>query len=482
MPDNDNDNKKERGKVIPLWDRINSPEEILNSIVTDKNTALKKMNENHYFIHSYGGKPAVLSYIYNETFNKKIPDFSTPESIYIRYCNQTVETIGKNGNIVSEPLGQWWMKQPGREEFETVAFEPAKNRIYEINNSRILNMWEGFNIEPKKGNWIKTLKHLYKILYNGDREKFIYAFKWLAWTIQNPGQRAEVALVLKGKKGAGKSFFLTQFVDIFGRHGICISNPEHLTGKHNAHLQFVSFLFADEAYNPGNREVEGTLKQIITEPRFTIEPKFINARLTNNCLHIAMSTNSDWVIPADADERRFFINVVDNKYAKNQSPESIREKYFNDLAKELYKDGGREAMLYDLKNYQLGDWHPRFNVPHTEELQKQIYMSLSKVEKTIINFIDLGYFPGIKEDDHHYYITIGELFNYLEEMEPGAKNNNQRMIINLFEKLELKNVRRNARRVWIFPPLQVLREKWDDAVFKYNWTYSGEWEIEKQKY
>jgi hypothetical protein len=64
------------------------------------------------------------------------------------------------------------------------------------------------------------------------------------------------------------------------------------------------------------------------------------------------------VVPASHDERRYAINDIDPRYSRGVAPEEVRKEYFGALNAEL-RDGGAEAMLYDLLQMDLGDWHPR---------------------------------------------------------------------------------------------------------------------------
>jgi phage/plasmid-associated DNA primase len=86
------------------------------------------------------------------------------------------------------------------------------------------------------------------VLANGDPKAFRYIIKWTAWTLQNPGARAEVALIFKGGRGTGKGVFARAIKEAFGQHGMHISSDKHLTGHFNAHFQDCALLFADEAY------------------------------------------------------------------------------------------------------------------------------------------------------------------------------------------------------------------------------------------
>ena len=461
---------------------------------------LKELNEKHAFVHNYGGKPAVKMEVWNEVYNKKIVEFMVVDSIITIYNNRVAEeTRGTKG---VQTLGRWWLYHPHRKDYITVTFEPdrapgeyhvedkyKKKRAEEDKKNgqgdnqdihvTYFNSWEGLGVIPKKGSWKKMRKHIYVVLCNKNKIKFKYVIKWLAWAVQNPGLPAQVALIFKGKKGAGKGLVLQSMVDIFGRHGLVISNREHLTGKHNQHLATCAFLYADEAYYPGDKEVEGILKNLITEKTLTTEPKFRELRTSRNCLHIAMATNADWVIPATEDERRYFINEVDNKYAKGECSDFIREQYFDSIWKEK-KDGGLEAMLYDLLKINLTNgWVPRNSVPETEELRRQIAMSLPKLKYAFMRLLEDGIFPGSIDGEGKYVISNTNLLSHIQNMEPGNKTITGKALTKLCKvDLKLETSRTAAFRYYIFPELGELRKTWHERVTKNTeWRTNEKWEL-----
>lgn len=444
---------------------------------------LARINKKHGFIKSLSGKPMVLSHVYNEFFEKEIVEFITPEAFMMVYSNQIApESSQYDKNI---PMGKWWLGNAHRKEYETATFEPDKPAgEYVRNNKLIFNTWEGFAIEPKRGSWKHTIKHIYEILCNKNRDKFKYVMRWLAWCVQNPGRQAEVALIFKGKKGAGKGTILTHFSQIFGRHGAVIANREHLTGKHNAHLESLCYLFADEAYNPGDREVEGILKNLITEPSLAVEPKFRNLKISRNCLHICMATNNDWVIPATEDERRYFINQVDNRYAKGECDDKKRDLYFKKIWDELENNNkeGLAAMLYDLKYMQLEDYHPRYDIPVTEELRRQITMSLPKVKTAMSYFLEEGIFPGELRDGK-YIITLDALLEYIHNLdEHNYKTITRKILTSLLNEIDLTTYRTTYKRYWEFPELGAIRQRWSEKITQVDWDLTAKWHIEKVQY
>lgn len=260
-------------------------------------------------------------------------------------------------------------------------FEPSGNAP-----DGFFNLWRGWSVEPKPGNWSLTRQHIEFMA----REDPDYAIKWLAWLFQNPGQQAEVVLVFRGPKGSGKGTLGRLLIDFVGQNGIHISNRHHLTSNFNAHMRDCVVLFADEAFWPGDKTGEGVLKAIVTETMLPIESKGIDVTSVKNMLHIVIASNEDWVVPATMDERRFAIfNVLDDHVGDLA--------YFKALYEEL-DNGGRAAMLHDLLNMDLGDWHPRQEVPCTEGLRDQIRQSERPEVATLREILELGQCPGTRSD------------------------------------------------------------------------------------
>lgn len=442
---------------------------------------LEKMNEKHAFVCTVGGKPMVLCWTYSEVYKRDIVEFRSPDAIITQYNNESIYTGEQHfGKKLTTGLGKWWIAHPDRRQYDTVIFDPAeapgfvKNRDRDDPRSGYWNLWEGFSVKEKKGCWKRGLKHIFVILCNRDPQKFKYYVRWLAHTLQGPGKRIGVCSGFKGEQGAGKGLIWSQLMKIFGRHGVSISNPEHLTGKHNAHLMLTCFLFADEAYYPGDKGITGILNQLITEEYLAVEPKFQNLRLSLNCLHIGMSTNAEWIVPATKDARRYFINAVDNKYAKGRCLPAIRKAYFEKVWDE-FDNGGREAMLYDLLHMNLKDFSPENDVPETSEMKKQIAISLMRKEKHVQAFLENGVFPGILTSRKEYIVSSGELIDYMDKIDPGNKVP-MRLKAEVLQKLGAIPSRYEGKRVWIFPKLGDMKKEFNKEICPVDWTDYEDWE------
>jgi hypothetical protein len=464
----DNATKKKVNKLKELL----ADEESLDITLFGNDEVITEMNKKHAFIQSLGGRSAVMCNIYDVVTGQTILDFRSPESILVQYSNQTAHANGK----VYE-LGKFWLKHANRRDYQTIIFDPNAP----TEHMGCYNVWQGLPTVPAKGSWKYTRKHIWKILCNKEKAKFKYVIRWIAWALQNPGKPAEVAVVFKGKQGAGKGFIFSQLVDIFGPHGMCISNRKHLTGQFNSHLAKTVFLFADEAYHPGDKEVEGALKQLITEKKIPIEGKFRDTMLGKNCLHIGMASNEEWVIPAAADSRRFFINEVDNRLAMGQATDRVRKHYFDRLWGEM-ATGGREALAYDLTNMDLKGWHPRDGMPDTEALGQQKELSLPRADKALLYMLDEGIWPGAKDEKGHYRVSSKALLNYLEEVYPEIKKVSTVSLLRTLAQFDIRKIHTPKGNVWEFPPLDRLRAKWVATRFKREFIPPDDWRMRVSEY
>ena len=315
------------------------------------------------------------------------------------------------------PVGKWWINHPQRRQYRGVIFDP------EGDYPGWLNLWRGWGVEPKPGDW-SLLKTLVKdVLCDGDQQSFDYVMNWMRNMVQHPSSPAEVAVFFKGCKGSGKGTLGRALVNIAGKHGLHISTPGHLTGRFNLHLKDTILLFADEAFWAGDRAGESVLKQLVTEPTLTYEGKGTNAETGRNLIHIMGASNSDWVIPAGLDgERRFAICNVNNSAVGDIA----RFKAIND---QLYKEGGINAMLYDLLGAKTM-WHPREGIPKNEALVQQQLRSMNELEEWWYETLCTGYLENLQsyEPDANWEIAPMFIFkqHFRENFYAYTRNRNIR--------------------------------------------------------
>jgi hypothetical protein len=127
---------------------------------------------------------------------------------------------------------------------------------------------------------------------------------------------------------------------------------------------------------------------------------------------------------------------------------------------------------------QLGDWHPRKNVPETEEMRKQIEMSLPKLKYAFLTMLEEGVFPGEINGKGEYIISNTNLLEYFKQIDSANKNITGKSLANLCKSLGITFGRSGTGRYLIFPELGAIRETWSNQVNKNTeWRINEKWEV-----
>ena len=117
-------------------------------------------------------------------------------------------------------------------------------------------------------------------------------------------------------------------------------------------------------------------------------------------MHIIMLAEPGWVIPAGRFERRYAAFAVSTVKRGNRG-------YFRALHNQI-RNGGAEAMFCELREMDLGDWHPR-EVPDVlltnSALQKQQHYNLTPLEQRYLTLLHSGKLPHAREATPYVAMT-----------------------------------------------------------------------------
>ena len=287
--------------------------------------------------------------------------------------------------------GRAWFRHFRRREYLSpgVVFEPSTTPL---ERPGALNLWRGFSVEPKKGDWSLMQAHIRNILANGNAEYAEYILNWMAYCLQHPELPAEVALAFTGLPGSGKGVVWSCFGSLFSPHFRHFSHPDQFTGKFNANLGKSVFVFLDEAIWGGDRTVEGKIKAMITERTLQIEPKGIDSLEVPNRLSIVACSNEAWSVPIGLGDRRWAAFRTSDRYAYSQCEEAEGRAYFGALHAQM-EGGGRAAMLFDLLRRKVSANDIR-SVPNTAEKARLKSLSLRPTQQWLEQLLQEGEIPS----------------------------------------------------------------------------------------
>ncbi len=303
---------KHFGKIkSPLHLGLPTPSPVLDSIVgqvkegrinpvaalmtlRDQGADLKQLLAamNHTFAAvKYGGQVMIANIIGNEIEFMKTDDFHKLFANLVVYeeANDGQQGAPKKHAI---KVSRRWFDWKGRRQYpgRGVVFEPGGP--LEIPND-MLNLWRGFGIIPKPGDWLLMRAHILNVVCSGQQKHFDYLLQWMAYAVQHLDKPMGVAVAFLGAQGAGKGIVARTFGEFFGKHFTHIANGDQLTGRFNASLGASCAVFLDEALWAGDRKGEGVLKALITEPSFQLEAKFRDPIMVENRLRIIVASNND---------------------------------------------------------------------------------------------------------------------------------------------------------------------------------------------
>ena len=423
---------------------------------------VEELNQTHAIIMS-GGKCRILNEEQDLHTGYKIITFSTKRDFELRYAPYKKQIDEKKW----APISNLWLNSRKRRKYAGVVFLPQQE------TPGYYNLWQGFSVEAKEGDCHLFLEHIRDNIADGKQEHFDYIIRWMAHVVQHPDQPVGVALVLRGKQGTGKSLMCKLFGSLFGPHYALVTSTRQLVGNFNAHLQGVVLVLADEAFWVGDKASEGALKSMVTGDSLQIEAKGQDIINVPNYLNLMMASNEDWVVPAGPEERRFCVFGVGE--GRMQDTE-----YFKALMDQM-DNGGREALLYYLMNYDLSGVN-LLKFPQTEALMENKLHSMKAVEKFWLDKLMEGALgrPTLmgrgcveKRDLYTQYI---ELAKNIGQTKRSAETTLGRYLKKLVPDLREQNIQTNGRstKYLFFPSLQECRESFNRFVnYSFEWPEDG---------
>ncbi len=301
----------------------------------------EKLNQNHAFVIAGGG-----SHILWETVDSK-GRYSLQHLSIKTFHEKHASNLMTVGDGKTASVTSLWMKSPRRRSYDGICFMPgleAPERFY--------NLWRGFAVEPLNENETPTptmieavdmfLEHVAVNVCRNDKALAQWLIGYFAHMMQKPWEKPLVALVFRGGKGVGKSSLIERIGYLLGGHFMSTSERRYLVGNFNGHLENLVLFTLEEAFWSGDKQAEGTLKNLITGNSHIIEHKGEKPYVVDNCTRVVIIGNEDWLVPASYDERRFAVFDVGDEKKQNR-------EYFYAMKRNLEGGGYRHLLSYLLR-------------------------------------------------------------------------------------------------------------------------------------
>lgn len=343
--------------------RIKGKQEVQQQVNIQTGDAIVAFMNTKHFILSYKGKTVVGSKktLESDTGAHVRYEFQDASSFRLFYANRHVP----DGSSYAD----YWLAHPHRLTYDGFEFKPDEppGTYRQADGALILNQWTGFAIQPDKtGSWELFDYLCREVLCKGDPVKYEYLLNWVAYKYQNLKGPIGTSVVIKGKKGTGKSTFWEVFSRPFGKtHAMSTAKMNEVFGDFNGRMHGKIALCLEEAYFAGSKSAENQMKDLVTGPTIPINEKFLPAYEQDNHSAVVALTNEDWAVPATEDERRYFV-LESSDHRKDD------HEFWMALRKQMFEDGGCEAFFADMLARPLDEFSPYRDLPRTEELLDQI--------------------------------------------------------------------------------------------------------------
>lgn len=294
-----------------------------------------------------------------------------------------IKVVSQTGFTRQENPGKVWVNWEGRRSYDGIKFAPyTTEREFKEGGKNYLNRFRGLKIAPTppevracrfehcqgrgclvyfqseikagreglcpaEGTWTYWAKTVHDVATKGDLDHTKWVLDWFADIVQAPGgrgakhARSEVALCLRGSQGTGKDSIIEPLMNILEPYSLKVAEMDRITARFNSHMEDKLLVFANEAIWGGSYKDGNKLKDIITGKDLLIERKGINTYPSTNFMRVFIASNSEWLVPAEEDERRYTVFDIAETYKKDR-------KWFA-----LVKAGNVADLMADLLNRKI---------------------------------------------------------------------------------------------------------------------------------
>lgn len=218
--------------------------------------------------------------------------------------------------------------------------------------------------------------HVRDEICDADVLAYDYYQNSIASHLQFPAKKKEVAMVVIGPQGVGKSLVIKKIGEIVGTDAVhTINSTDKLLKSFNKELENKIIVIGEEALWVGSPKDQNQVKCFMTEEHINIEPKGLDTYKVKCYILVYLNSNCEHVLAINLGERRFFVIKTSGRWEGVHTAE--KEAHF---AKLLRINAHAVAHFYYTRD--VSTFNPR-NIPQTAALREQQRHSTPKLNPII---------------------------------------------------------------------------------------------------
>ena len=246
--------------------------------------------------------------------------------------------------------------------YDRLVFEPGKEPELEIDGVRCINTWIATDLVPVDGDPKPMEDHIEWLLEG--KENASVLLDYLAFVVQNPGQKVKWAPLIITQHGVGKNTIAHIMKQIVGvRNYVEPTNDELINGRNTSLVNAVLAVISETMVGD-RREVGNRMKSLITEPTLRVDEKFIAVFTMENKTNFIFFSNHDDPMHLEDGDRRYW--VVHSDVEKKEP------KYYDQLYRWIDEENGAAIFMQSLMDHDLSRFNPHSEPPMTEAKRELI--------------------------------------------------------------------------------------------------------------
>lgn len=231
---------------------------------------------------------------------------------------------------------------------ETQYFKPgvATGVIRTFEGRREINSYRPADVRRVKGDPAPFLDLVYKMLPAGNDGLILLYY--MAACCQHLGVKFSWAPFLQGCKGNGKTTIAKVLEYCMSYRYTHWAKADQLGEKFNSVFVQKLLVIIDEMYSDDTRELQETLKLLVTSKRIEVRPMYGEKTMKDICFNLFLISNHQNGVRIDLDERRYAPLFGAQQSKADRLRDGLNNDYFIKLQKWLWdNDSEGAAIVYD---------------------------------------------------------------------------------------------------------------------------------------
>ena len=254
------------------------------------------------------------------------------------------------------------------------------------------NRWWPVEVPCAPGDVTPFLAHVARLFPHLRDQTLCLSF--LACMVQYPGTKFQVAMLIQGVEGNGKSLLSRVIEKALGARYVHWPKARKITKDFNGWLAGNLAYLVEDIYTSEHVDVLEDLKPMITGESLEIEAKGVDQVTDEVCGNFVINTNHKNGLRKTLNDRRLMIFYCAQQTVDDLARDGMGGDYMRRTYDWLKHEGGYAAVTHFLRTYSIPD---EFNfatrcqrAPETSSTREAIEQGLGRIEQEILEAADQG--------------------------------------------------------------------------------------------